>query len=71
MGRRKLYISDEEKKQANREKAMKFYWKNKEECDKRARDRYWERKLSYKKSEEQKDEKLQEPQEIINEEHQQ
>lgn len=45
MGRRKKYFSEEEKRLANKNKVFKYYWNNKEACDKKARERYWRKKL--------------------------
>jgi hypothetical protein len=47
MGRRRKYFTDEEKKEANRAKVLRYYWNNKEECDRKARERYLAKKLSY------------------------
>ena len=44
MGRKRKYNTPEEKKAADKEKALRYYWANKEICDKRARERYWMRK---------------------------
>ena len=46
MGRHKKYLTDEQKKQANREKVMRYYFRNKEKCDQKSRDRYWQKKLA-------------------------
>ena len=46
MGRRKKYFSPEEKKEADREKVLRYYWKNKELCDQKSRDRYRVKKLA-------------------------
>jgi len=40
MGRRKKYLTEEEKKLAARKRAHAYYWKNKEKCDAQARKRY-------------------------------
>jgi hypothetical protein len=45
MGRGKKYHTDEERRAANNEKVKRFYWANKEECDRKARERYWKKKL--------------------------
>jgi hypothetical protein len=45
MGRRKKYFNEEEKKEANRAKVLRYYWNNKEECDRKARERYLAKKL--------------------------
>ena len=50
MGRRRKYFSVEEQKQANREKVSRYYWNNKEECDKKARERYFTKKLAGSKN---------------------
>ena len=44
MGRRKIYQTDEEKRKASAEKALRYYWRNKELCDKRAKEHYWKNK---------------------------
>ena len=44
MGRKRKYFNDTEKKEADKEKALRYYWANKEICDTRARERYWKRK---------------------------
>mgnify|MGYP007070556928 CR=1 FL=1 len=44
MGRHKKYITEEEKKQANRDKFMKHYWKNQEKIKKKNLERYYENK---------------------------
>lgn len=45
MGRHKKYKTDEERKAANNEKVKRFYWANKEECDRKARERYHRKKF--------------------------
>ena len=40
MGRLKKYNTEEEKRQANKEACKKYYWKNKEAMDSKARNRY-------------------------------
>jgi hypothetical protein len=44
MGRVKKYHTIEEKKQAQKAAAHRFYWKHKEEQDAKARKRYWDNK---------------------------
>ena len=44
MGRHRKYITPEDKKKADAEKALRYYWRNKEACDKRAKDSYWKKK---------------------------
>jgi len=44
MGRKKKYLSDADKKKANARKALRYYWRNKEACDTRAKERYWRNK---------------------------
>ena len=44
MGRKLKYKTEEEKKQANRDKFMKHYWKNTEKIRKRNLKRYYENK---------------------------
>lgn len=46
MGRRRKYFNEEEKKEANRAKVLRYYWNNKEECDRKARERYMAKKLA-------------------------
>lgn len=46
MGRRKKYFSPEEIKEANRAKVLRYYWRNKDMCDEKARQRYWDKKLA-------------------------
>ena len=46
MGRRRKYFSDEEKKEANRAKVLRYYWRNKDKCDEKARERYKAKKLA-------------------------
>ena len=42
MGRHKKYITEEEKINANRKKAMKHYWKNCEKIKKKNLKRYYD-----------------------------
>ena len=44
MGRKLKYKTEEEKKQANRDRVMKHYWKNQEEIKKKNLKRYYEGK---------------------------
>ena len=46
MGRRRKYFTDLEKKEANRAKVLRYYWNNKDECDRKARERYMAKKLA-------------------------
>ena len=46
MGRRRKYFSPEEIKEANRAKVLRYYWRNKDLCDEKARQRYWDKKLA-------------------------
>ena len=46
MGRRKKYLNDIEKKAAANERVKRFYWAHKEECDRKARERYLRKKLA-------------------------
>ena len=50
MGRHKKYKTEEEKKQANRDKVMKHYWKNVEKIRKKNLKRYYDNKTSKKLS---------------------
>jgi hypothetical protein len=40
MGRIKKYLTEEEKITAKKQQAYKYYWKNKEKQDEKARERY-------------------------------
>ena len=44
MGRLKKYHTDEERKDANRQKSKRYYWKNKEKVDAKNKKRYHEKK---------------------------
>lgn len=44
MGRKRKYFTDEELKQSNRDKFMRFYIKNKEKIKKKNLERYYEKK---------------------------
>jgi hypothetical protein len=44
MGRKKIYKTEAEKKQANRLKARKYYLKNAEKIKKRRMEKYYEEK---------------------------
>ena len=44
MGRKKKYNTEEEKREADRRKWMRYYDRNKEKRQKNARDRYWKMK---------------------------
>jgi hypothetical protein len=46
MGRKKKYKTEEEQRQANRDKAMKYYLKNKAECQRKALERYHKNKTT-------------------------
>jgi len=45
MGRKKKYFTNDELEEANRQKAMRFYERHKEQRKKEARERYWKKKL--------------------------
>ena len=45
MGRKRKYFNEEEKRLANLEKALRYYHSNKDDCDRRARERYWKKKV--------------------------
>lgn len=40
MGRLKKYLSEEERVEAQKEWSRSYYWKNKEQVDERAREKY-------------------------------
>ena len=42
MGRKKIYITNEEIKEANRQKASKYYQKHKEKIREKRMQHYWE-----------------------------
>jgi hypothetical protein len=44
MGRKKKYLTDNEKQQANKDKYMRYYWKNKEKIKLKNLKRYYENK---------------------------
>jgi hypothetical protein len=44
MGRKKIYKTKEEKHQANKEKYMRYYWKNSDKIKKKNLKRYYENK---------------------------
>lgn len=44
MGRHRKYNTDEEKRQANREKYMRFYWRNAKKIRKQKLKEYYENK---------------------------
>ena len=44
MGRKQKYFTEEEKKQANRDKYMRFYWRNVKKIRKEKLNRYYENK---------------------------
>jgi hypothetical protein len=44
MGRHRKYITEEEKRQANKEKYMRYYWRNVKRRRKDALKRYYENK---------------------------
>jgi len=44
MGRKRKYFTDDEKIQANRDKFMRYYWKNTKKIRKKNLARYYERK---------------------------
>lgn len=46
MGRKKKYITEDEKKISNREKYMRFYWKNKDKIKKINLQRYYAKKIN-------------------------
>ena len=41
MGRKKKYFTEEEKQEANRQKVKDYYYRHKDEVDKKAKERYW------------------------------
>lgn len=45
MGRRRKYLNDEERQQANNEKVKQFYWRNKDALDEKAKAYYWRKKI--------------------------
>lgn len=45
MGRRKKYETEEELKAARREWSRRYYWKNKEKVDAKAKERYHKKKV--------------------------
>ena len=44
MGRKKKYITEEEKLQANRDKFMRYYWKNVDKIRKQNLKKYYDKK---------------------------
>lgn len=44
MGRKKKYITKEEKCQANRDKFMRYYWKNADKIKKQNLKKYYDKK---------------------------
>jgi hypothetical protein len=46
MGRIKKYLTPEDKKQAKAKASKKYYWKNKEQEDEKARQRYSKKRMS-------------------------
>ena len=44
MGRKRKYITEEEKQQANKDKYMRYYWKNVEKIKKKNLNRYYVKK---------------------------
>lgn len=40
MGRKKIYLTEEEKTSIKRQRAKQYYWDNKESQDNKARERY-------------------------------
>lgn len=44
MGRKQKYFTEEERRQANRDKFMRFYEKNKKQIQKKNLNRYYEKK---------------------------
>jgi len=45
MGRLKKYLTSEEKKESKNKASQRYYWKNKEECDAKQRERDKNRNL--------------------------
>jgi len=41
MGRKRKYFTLEEKQEANRQKVKDYYYRHKEEVDRKAKERYW------------------------------
>ena len=46
MGRKKKYITNEEKQQANKDKYMRYYWKNAKKIRKKNLERYYAKKIN-------------------------
>jgi hypothetical protein len=46
MGRKRKYFTEEEKNQANRDKFMRYYFKNKEKIKKKNLTRYYAKKTN-------------------------
>ena len=46
MGRIKKYLTPEEKQKSRAEASKKYYWKNKEQEDEKARQRYNKKRMS-------------------------
>jgi len=44
MGRKAIYITEEEKKKAHNTHSLKYYYKHLDECKKKRMNRYYERK---------------------------
>ena len=44
MGRRLIYITEEEKKRAHSRRSLKYYYKNIEKCRKKRMERYYDGK---------------------------
>ena len=44
MGRKRKYITEEEKQQANKDKYMRYYWKNCKKVKRKNLKRYYENK---------------------------
>lgn len=45
MGRRKKYISNEDRRKANLKKSKNFYWENKKYLDEKSKAYYWKKKI--------------------------
>jgi hypothetical protein len=45
MGRIKKYLTPEDKKQAKADASKRYYWKNKEQEDEKARQRYYKKRM--------------------------
>ena len=46
MGRLKKYKTEEDRKEANRQKAKRYYWRNKEKIDAKNKERYRRKRIN-------------------------